>query len=224
VLIWLFSCTVEPICPAGMVPIDGGRYTVGVEVVRHKWEAPASQVDISAFCIDRYEYPNQKGAMPKGGVTYGQAEALCAGEGKRLCLSAEWERACRGQERWRYSYGPTRDADACNTPIEGGGPGDEPPPIAPSGSYGRCVTPEGVYDLNGSLSEWVSDPWSGFPEPFNRNAKVDPASWRTLRGGTMWSNTFYGQDCTSRHGHNKSRWKNMDDGFRCCAEPINMKR
>ena len=97
----------------------------------------------------------------------------------------------------------------------GGGPGLEPVPIQPSGSHERCRSAEGVYDLNGSLSEWVSDPWTGAPEPFNADQTVDPTSWRMLRGGTMWDKTFYGQDCTSRHGH-KITFESQDDGFRCC--------
>ena len=56
---------------------------------------------------------------------------------------------------------------ACNTPINGPGPGSKDPPLAPSGSYERCHSNDGVYDLNGSLSEWTSDFWDGGPEPFN---------------------------------------------------------
>ena len=31
-----------------------------------------------AFYIDRYEYPNQRGTLPKVNVTWGEAESLCA--------------------------------------------------------------------------------------------------------------------------------------------------
>ena len=90
-------------------------------------------------------------------------------------------------------------------------------PSTKAGGWERCRTPEGVYDLNGSVSEWVADPWTGGPEPFNPEARVDPETWGTLRGGTMWSGTFYGQDCTSRHGH-AGHFRNIDDGFRCCRD------
>ena len=93
----------------------------------------------------------------------------------------------------------------------------KPPPLAASGSHEGCRTSEGVYDLNGNLSEWVSDGYQGAPEPFNRSATPDPATWRVLRGGTMWNLTFYGQECLSRHGHEVT-FLNMDDGFRCCAD------
>ena len=216
----LLSCSPKmTTCPEGTVKISGGEYRIGVEEPFHKWHEPAKTVALESYCIDIYEYPNQKGQIPKSNVSWEEARDLCSAAGKRLCTGYEWERACRGTETWRYSYGPHLDRTVCNTPINGSGPGTNPPPIEPSGTYENCKSPEGVYDLNGSMSEWVSDSWSEFPEPFHRNAVVDPKEWRALRGGTMWSNTFYGMDCTSRHGHRKSDWRNMDDGFRCCADP-----
>ncbi len=173
---------------------------------------PAQEVVVGSFCIDRYEYPNRVGALPKPDVGWYEARRQCRNLGKRLCASAEWERACRGLEGWRYSYGPVRDPAACNTHFEGRPPGRVP--LAEAGSFPRCQSPEGVYDLNGSLSEWVEDPWYGETQSF------EPWSWpwseaHVLRGGTMWSVTFYGQDCLSTHGHSP-RTETGDDGFRCC--------
>ena len=202
-------------CPSGMVLIQGGSFTQGFPLPRQPWMEPPREVALQAYCIDVHEYPNRVGALPRADVTWAEAAALCAAEGKRLCTSAEWERACRGPEGRRYSYGDARDPARCNTPIEGSGPGISPPPVRPIGAFPYCVTTEGVRDLDGSLSEWVSDPWDGPPEPFQPDAQVDGA-WRTLRGGTMWSRTFYGQDCSSRHGHGPT-FANMDDGLRCCA-------
>ena len=197
-----------------MVFIEGGVTTVGFPQPLQQWMEPQRQLQLSPYCIDRYEWPNQAGAMPSGWLTYDEAVAACDSVGKRLCSSAEWERACRGKAGNRYCYGRQRDASACNTPIDGPGPGQGPVPVAPSGSYERCHSEDGVYDLNGSLSEWTSTPWTGRPEPFNPQATVD-SDWFTLRGGTMWNRTFYGQDCSSRHGHHRA-FENMDDGARCC--------
>ena len=199
-----------------MVAFSATEFSVGVTNPTRNWHQSSTPTKVAGFCIDKYEYPNQEGEYPKGSVTWEEAVSLCEKQGKRLCSSAEWELACRGTQGRLYSYGNQYDMSRCNTPIDGSGPQGNRPPFARSGSYENCKSPEGVYDLNGSLSEWVSDPWSDFPEPFARNATVDPKTWRTLRGGTMWSHTFYGQDCTSRHGHKKTKWKNMDDGFRCC--------
>lgn len=216
VLLLLSGCPeAEVRCPQGMVMIPAGPARLGVDQPR-VWQETSRTVSLHAYCIDTYEYPNVAGEPPQAQVTWDDANAACLSIGKRLCTAAEWERACRGPEGRMYAYGETRDATACNTPIEGGSPGPVPPKTK-SGGWSRCQTPEGVFDLNGSLSEWVSDPWDGEPEPFNRELTVNPDTWRTLRGGTMWSQTFYGQDCTSRHGHQTS-FHNIDDGFRCCQD------
>jgi len=213
----LWGClSSAPRCPDGMVAIAAGPAKLGVEQPR-SWQEPQRTTALGAYCIDTYEFPNVEGGVPQANATWEDARDACAAAGKRLCTADEWERACRGPEGRQYAYGPARDASTCNTPIEGGGPGKDGLPPTRSGAWAGCKTPEGVYDLNGSLSEWVSDPWDGDPEPFNLEARVDPATWRTLRGGTMWSRTFYGQDCTSRHGHHTS-FHNVDDGFRCCKD------
>ena len=74
--------------------------------------------------------------------------------------------------------------------------------------------PDGVFDPNGNLSEWVMDDWRSFDGNRNRWRATKP-NQKTLRG-TMWGETHYGQDCTSRHGHDAQKWRNLDDGFRCC--------
>lgn len=216
--VMLVGCDRQPECPDGTVLIAAGPTLLGTPQPKRAWQRPLQTPTLPAFCVDKYEYPNVVGHKPRGNVAWQEASDLCLAAGKRLCRENEWERACRGPSGRQYSYGTERDPARCNTPIEGTGPGPGGPPVAASGSLESCVTPEGVFDLNGNLSEWTSDGYSGPPEPFNRQATPDPATWRVLRGGTMWNETFYGQDCLSRHGH-EVRFQNMDDGFRCCADP-----
>jgi len=217
----MFSCSFHTYtCPEGMILLKGGDFRLGVEQPHRPWHRKQEQVVIGAYCIDQYEFPNTKGMLPKSNVTWEQALGLCQKQGKTLCSSQQWEFACQGMEKRIYSYGNQYNRNRCNTPIIGGGPGKNPVPLKASGTFSECRTPEGVYDLNGNVSEWVLDSWTGDPEPFNKRARVNGKTWRTLRGGTMWSNTFYGQDCRSRHGHEKKRWKNIDDGFRCCASVV----
>ena len=71
---------------------------------------PASEMDLvaielTAFSIDRYPYPNQKGAAPRTGVTVSEARSLCEAGGKRLCTELEWEAACKGPAGALYPYG-----------------------------------------------------------------------------------------------------------------------
>jgi len=222
----------QPPCPADMALIPGGERQVGVQEPSEPWHETARQVALAPFCMDLYEHPNQEGALPTVDVSWPQAGRLCQAQGKRLCNSAEWEFACRGEARRRFVYGDVRDERACNTPIHGSGPPDRAAlPFARAGQLSRCVSAEGVYDLNGNVSEWVQDPWTGphlslggmgpdgqvLIQARQLSPEERAQDWRMLRGGTMWDGTFYGQDCTSRHGHPAVN-AGPDDGLRCCRD------
>jgi hypothetical protein len=208
------------LCPADMVAVPGGVGSFGGDGPRPKWQEAADERDVGAFCIDRYEFPNQLGELPRVDVSWAEARDLCTEQSKRLCSADEWERACRGPQGTTYAYGDEFDRAACNTPLDTGGPVDDEIPFAPAGSHARCRSSEGAFDLNGNVSEWVEDPWDaerfGVAEGQGPGGETDDL--RQLRGGTMWSGTFYGQSCLSRHAH-PSVAQSDDDGFRCCAGP-----
>ena len=67
------------------------------------------------FCIDEYEYPNEKGAHPPWMVTWYEAQATCESKQKRLCYASEWITACEGPEHQPFPYGWERDNTACNS-------------------------------------------------------------------------------------------------------------
>jgi len=152
-LLLSMSCSNEVPCPDGMIGFSTTTFSYGVQNPSRDWHKQAENVDVKPFCMDVYEYPNQKGEFPKGAVSWDEAVRLCTEQGKRLCSSAEWSLSCRGTEGRLYSYGNQYDRKKCNTPIDGSGPQGNKPPIAKSGSYTECHSAEGVFDLNGSLSE-----------------------------------------------------------------------
>lgn len=83
-------------CPIDMVPI---RYS----------EDYAKKIGkkVESFCIDLFEAPNQRGAIPFNGVTEWEADWYCQERGKRLCSDSEWTRACLGPKGENvYGYGP----------------------------------------------------------------------------------------------------------------------
>jgi hypothetical protein len=98
------------------------------------------------FWVDRFEHPNHLGATPAAALDFSAAAAGCAGQGKRLCTLAEWQRACAGSS----AASPLR-ADACV--VGGAAPG----PLQ-SGAWPSCVSPDGVFDLLGNVAEWVEGP------------------------------------------------------------------
>ena len=100
-------------------------------------------------CIDKYEYPNRRGEIPKNNISYTEAQELCKKEGKRLCTAEEWQWSCSGLEGYTYPYGWRLEKTFCNR--EGN------KSIEPSGSRYKCVGKFGVYDMVGNIFEWVSD-------------------------------------------------------------------
>ncbi len=206
----------ESTCPADMVRVPGGTFTMGVEEPLEDYEEPSRSVQLAPYCMDRFEFPNREGEAPVHSVSWVDADQQCRALGKRLCTSAEWERACRGTAAHRYAYGRNRLSHFCNTPWRRHDDEHGRLPLATSGSHPKCVSEDGVYDLNGNLSEWVADEWEGGRQPMDDELGREHPM-RIVRGGTMWADTFYGQDCLSRHGHPANAVYD-DDGFRCCMD------
>ncbi|MRG97450.1 formylglycine-generating enzyme family protein [Polyangium spumosum] len=174
------------------------------------------------FCMDRYEWPNQKGEVPALLVSWGDAQKLCEAKGKRLCTEAEFNFACEGEAMLPYTYGYVRDPAVCNI--------DKPyrkrekslvkyercmkrpackaelerlDQRLPAGSMPRCVSPFGVYDLNGNINEWVVRPKQKYP---NRSG---------LKGG--WWGPVRNR-CRPTVGFHKEDDYGYEEGFRCCKE------
>ena len=99
-------------------------------------------------CIDIYEFPNQLGAVPKGEMTYADADATCRSMGKRVPTQREHQLACEGPGRLKYAYGNSHSDEICEESFY-------TKKIAPSGSKPQCVNEYGLYDLSGNLFEHV---------------------------------------------------------------------
>ncbi len=213
----LTDSTVQPLpegatCPENMALIPGGSYRLGPEVdadpMAHYFTAPRMAA-IEPFCMDVWEYPNREGVLPRTNVSWDEARIACGARGRRLCTVDEWEAACRGAQGWRYSYGDEYNPQRCYTEDA---PFFDTRALRPAGSFPSCVSPQGVHDLNGSVSEWVDAERPGPPFPADPTAGDKPCN--EIMGGTMWGAT-YGQDCNSRHWHPAGH-RQDDDGFRCC--------
>ncbi len=151
------------------------------------------------FCIDKYEYPNRKDAVPAMNISYPEAAAACRAEGKRLCTQLEWARACLGP-KCLYNHEALKDISPsdCNAGLDifrSRAP-------YPSGDRPECDTSEGVSEIYGNVWEWTSG------EYHNR--------YRVVRGGAA------SRDRMLSCGN--STWAEPTArepyfGFRCCADP-----
>jgi formylglycine-generating enzyme required for sulfatase activity len=118
-------------------------------------------------------------------ISFDDAQALVAalskttGETYRIPSEAEWEYACRGGTRSRYSFGDAIDPSLALYAATSG-------PVAP-GAYRPNAY--GLYDMHGNVREWTADLWheSYDTTPLDGSAATaGHGSMRVARGGG-WS-------------------------------------
>ena len=169
------------VCPADMLLIDG-EYCTKLELkclkswyagwnkklICERFEEPSRCIGAKEkrrYCIDRYEFANQKGARPEVWNNFYQAQVECAQRGKRICTETEWTMACEGPHYKPYPYGYVRDAKKCNGDRDYRFPSrkklwDRDAAESErlwqgvvSGSQPQCVSDYGVFDMPGNADE-----------------------------------------------------------------------
>lgn len=147
------------------------------------------------FCIDRYEWPNKKGTVPRSFISIYQAMDSCVSVGRHLCTSDEWTLACTGPYGWRYPYAAAYEPHACVT---------QDTAARPSGFRPECRGYFDVYDMSGNLAEWTNTKSSRNPQFYN----VKGGFWESgPRSGCF--DVRYSYYPQNRHN---------PVGFRCCKE------
>ncbi len=159
---------------SGMVAIPAGTYPVGSEKPDLLAESTRRNIDMSAYFIDLHEATNAQykafvdktaAAPPLAGwtkqgppddqldhpvraITFEWATAYCASLGKRLPTEAEWEIAAGGKDGTKFAWG--NDIATVQLPANGS---------YAVMSVAANKSSMGVFDLTGSVWEWVSDPY-----------------------------------------------------------------
>jgi toxoflavin biosynthesis protein ToxD len=183
----------------GMLLIPEGEITLGSNETNDN-EKPFHRVLVQSFYMDKYEVTNEdyqgfcaatghrpppywKGnhcapgleKFPVVEVSWQDAIAYARWTGKRLPTEAEWERAAKGPNSYRYAYGNTYDPKKANT---------EQGKTLTVGSY--RPNEFGLYDMTGNVNEWTSSLYAAYPyrkDDGREDPKADGP--RVLRGGTF---------------------------------------
>ncbi|WP_437586897.1 SUMF1/EgtB/PvdO family nonheme iron enzyme [Sorangium sp. So ce1000] len=148
--------------------------------------SPEEQREVELW-TRRCNEPRNATGHPINCVDYSQAESYCRFRGRRLPTEAEWEVAARGAAGRAFVWGddaPTCER-ACYDRNEGCLARGTEVATCASGAHPSDRTPEGVYDLAGNVSEWVSDGLV-FPPPGGENPQGDPSfPLKVVRGGSF---------------------------------------
>jgi len=204
-----------PACPV-LIGLNAGSFTMG-SATSDPTERPPHHVTIPhAFAIGKYEVtveqwnacadanacpriptdPPEAHKAPARDISWDDAQQYVAwlskvtGKTYRLPTEAEWEYAARGGTSSAFWWGDQMRKGNANCK-DCGEPWSDAAP-ANVGSF--APNPYGLYDMNGSVWEWVADCWHAS----YKNAPVDGRAWdepgciaRVIRGGSWREGASY---------------------------------
>jgi formylglycine-generating enzyme required for sulfatase activity len=186
-----------------------GKYAVTVA----QWNACVA----AGACLHLSSEANGPGDMPVRDVSWDDAQqyvkwlSKTTGKPYRLPTEAEWEYADRAGTTTRYWWGDQMSKGHANCK----GCGEPWRAEAPMGVGSFAANPFGLYDMNGSVWEWVSDCWHNS----YKSAPTDGRVWdepncqvRVIRGGSwrtgvsyMLTSTRFKYDASVRYSENGFR-------------------
>jgi formylglycine-generating enzyme required for sulfatase activity len=214
---------------APMVLVSAGKFIMGSNDGDGDVK-PRRRVYLDGYYIDKYLVTNARfrssgmrseqdygskfnGAnQPVVGVTWFQARDYCRNVGKRLPTEAEWEKAARGTDVWKYPWGNRWEPDKL---IWTKNSGTTTHPV--DRAYNTHKSPYGAVDMAGNVYQWVNDWYS--KDYYSRAPARNPrgpssGEYRSLRGGSWWSDSAVFFRAAFRLRSSSGDWSNFW-GFRC---------
>jgi formylglycine-generating enzyme required for sulfatase activity len=133
--------------------VTNGRYLQFVTETGHR--VPQHPTDASKGLWKGNMMPESVTDLPVINVDWFDAKAYCQWAGKRLPTEAEWEKAAKGQNDWRFAWGDVEPTTEHANFNQIGWRGEAT--LVQVGIYEKGKSPYGIYDVAGNVWEWVSD-------------------------------------------------------------------
>ncbi len=197
IVLFLFAACEQ--APSDMALIPAGEFVLGFSSEAGNLEflsdqtagenaRPSQRLNLEAFYIDRKEVTygeflrfkpqaEYKGAQlnePIRGISWYEADAYCLWRGKRLPTEFEWEKAARGTDERLFVWGNEFHKEYANLGKK----------IKPVRSEPQDVSPFGIYDMNGNVSEWTADWYKPYPNSEHKDESFGE-TYKVIRGGSL---------------------------------------
>jgi formylglycine-generating enzyme required for sulfatase activity len=220
-----------------MLSVPGGALVMGSN--DDPSEKPIHRVTIKPFAISKFPITNREWREcvaakacdyvpvgnddgPVANVSWNDAQQFVEWLSKvsqkkyRLPSEAEWEYAARGGTQTKYWWGDQLQTDMAN--CKGCGGAYDPTQPLKAGSFKS--NPFGLYDMGGSVNQWVEDCW----HKDYQGAPIDGSAWiekncasRVIRSGSWKNDASYVRPASRDRYDAGVRYPTH--GFRIAAAP-----
>ncbi|MDH5670291.1 MAG: formylglycine-generating enzyme family protein [Nitrospira sp.] len=223
--------------------VTNALYQEFVDATGHP--APRHQKPEFSLWLDKTPLPGSE-QHPVVNVSWEDAVAYCRWQDKRLPTEAEWEKAARGLDSRRYPWGNDWDLTRANSASYWAGRtiefkdgkewkafwiNGEGARIShdrglkgeiltmPVGSFPDGISPYGLFDMTGNVSEWVQDwyePYSYLNAPLSDPEGPNGQLLKVVRGGSWLKPARNLRTSDRDYGYPTDRASGI--GFRCAKD------
>jgi len=192
-----------------------GRYLQFVTETGHR--VPQHPTDPNLGLWKGNMMPESVADLPVINVDWFDAVAYCHWAGKRLPTEAEWEKAAKGDNDWRFAWGdiePTTEHANFNQIAWRG-----ESTLLPVGILEKGKSPYGIYDVAGNVWEWVSD-WYQV-DYYSHSPTHNPQGPKTGKYKAVRSSGWQGETPQMRvftRIKSLPNDRNNSTGFRCAQD------
>lgn len=151
-------------------------------------------------------------------ISWNDAQAYAKWAGKRVPTEAEWEKAARGIDERKFSWGNIFDLDIDGVTVHANIGSDEPMSV---GCFPTGISPYGVYNMTGNVQEWVANWYAS--DYYTHSPKSNPTGpeigeFRVIRGGS-WRHIKSHHVLNTSRAYQVPNYSSNFVGFRCAWSP-----